>query len=273
MTQASADKSSYAQYFSVIHHYHHLRFKWIVRNFLHGVTGQRIAEIGAGDGGVIQLLREHNDVVGLDISETGIANLEQIGIEAALVDISCERLPFDDGGIDVFMMFEVFEHLKNPQNAVEELQRVVKPGGKILLSIPNPRTGHPYLYPALFGFRAFGRYLANNGFTVNRVVPYGFVPPLWSLLKPFVFTEKRMKLEDQPMPDQDDGGGTRHVPFSTRLNYASSSPFWTAIKPLRYAWLCVYDLTNSDREGSRKLFDRVASRQSHEERSVLAAGR
>jgi SAM-dependent methyltransferase len=272
MTQATADKSSYAQYFSVIHHYHHLRFRWIVRNFLQGVTGKRIAEIGAGDGGVIQLLREHNDVVGLDISETGIAYLKQIGIESALVDISCERLPFEDGQIDVFMMFEVFEHLKNPQNAVEELQRVVKPGGKILLSIPNPRTGHPYLYPALFGFRAFRRYLVNNGFTVNRVVPYGFVPPFWSLLKPFVFTKKRMEFEDQPSPPEDKGGGPPRVPLSTRLNYASSHPLWTAIKPRRYAWLCVYDLTNSDREGSRKLFDRVASRESHEERSVSAAG-
>ena len=138
---------------------------------------------------------------------------------------------------------------------------------------PNPRTGHPYLYPALFSFRAFRRFLANNGFTVNRVVPYGFVPPLWSLIKPFVFTEKRKKLEDHPLPRAYNGRGPHRVPFSTRLNYASSSPFWTAIKPRHYAWLCVYDLTNSDREGSRKLFDRGASRQSHEERAVLAAGR
>ncbi len=264
MTSATEDKSSYAQYFSVVHHYHQLRFQWIVKNFLKGVTGQRVAEVGAGDGGVIQFLREKNDVFGLDISETGVAYLKQLGINSALVDASSEPLPFDDAQIDIFMMFEVFEHLKNPQHAVEELQRVVKQGGKILLSIPNPRTGHQYLYPSLFRFRAFKEYLANNGFTVNRVVPYGFVPPLWPLVKPLVFTKKRIELEDKPMPAVGKETGKPHFPLTTRLNYASSAPFWTAIKPLRYAWLCVYELTNTDPQGSRKLFDRVASRESHE---------
>lgn len=265
MPEAADDKSSYAQYFSVVHHYHQLRFQWIVKNFLHGVTGKRIAEIGAGDGGVIQFLRENNDVVGLDISQTGIAHLKGLGIRSALVDISCECLPFDDGEIDVFMMFEVFEHLKNPQHAVEQLQRVVKRDGKILLSIPNPRTGHPYLYPSLFRFHAFKEYLITNGFTVDRVVPYGFVPPLWRLVKPLVFTKKRIELENKPIPSVGKQAGKPGIPLSSRLNHASSAPFWTAIKPLRYAWLCVYELTNSDPQGGRKLFDRVASRRSHED--------
>jgi len=264
MGQTSEDKSSYAQYFSAVHHYHQLRFQWIVKNFLQGVVGKRIAEIGAGDGGVIQFLREKNDVFGLDISETGIAHLKGLGINAALVDISCESLPFDDAQIDIFMMFEVFEHLKNPQHAVEELQRVVKPGGKILLSIPNPRTGHPYIYPGLFRFRAFKAYLTNNGFTVNRVVPYGFVPPLWSLVKPFVFTKKRIELQYTPTPATGKHADKLRFPMTTRLNYASSGPFCTAIKPLRYAWLCVYELTHNNSQSARKLFDRVASREMHE---------
>lgn len=264
MHQATEDKSSYSQYFSVVHHYHRLRFQWIVKNFLPGVTGKRIAEIGAGDGGVIQLLKDTNDVVGLDISETGIEYLRAMGIESALVDISCEALPFADDELDVFMMFEVFEHLKNPQHAVEEIQRVVKPGGKVLLSIPNPRTGHPYLYPGLFRFRAFKKYLASNGFKVHRVVPYGMVPPLWPLLRPLFFTKKRVELEDKPLAEKPEEGAKASYPLTTRLNYASSSGFWTAVKPLRYSWLSVYDLTNDDPDGSRKIFDRVAFRESHE---------
>lgn len=45
-------------------------------------------------------------------------------------------LPFEDEAFDQVVAIEVLEHLKNPGQAVQEIARVLKPGGEIVVSIP-----------------------------------------------------------------------------------------------------------------------------------------
>lgn len=259
MTQTVQDKQAYESYFARASTQHRLRYEWIVDTFLDDVQGERICEVGCGDGGVVQCLREDNDVVGVDISSAGIDQLTNMGIDAHLVDISSEPLPFDDAWFDTLIIFEVFEHLANPHHAVEEIQRVVRAGGRVLISIPNPRTGHPYIYPELLRFGAFKRYLRANGFTLVRTVPYGLCPPLWRLLRPLVFHPRRLAQSTKAVSTL---GGTVRAPWTTRLARAASGPLATRFKPARYAWLLVYELLNDDPEGARGLFDQVAAQTS-----------
>jgi len=74
--------------------------------------------------------------------------LEEIGYEVTAVDIDsnyskCQfadankKLPFNDSTFDLIWSTEVLEHLENPSFSVSEMQRVLKPGGKILLTTPN----------------------------------------------------------------------------------------------------------------------------------------
>ena len=46
-------------------------------------------------------------------------------------------LPFDDGRFDVIAIRSVVEHLEQPRETFRELSRVLKPGGKIFVNIPN----------------------------------------------------------------------------------------------------------------------------------------
>ncbi len=54
------------------------------------------------------------------------------------VDIvgSVYELPFEDESFDIVLCMVVMEHLEDPQSAIREMKRVLKPGGKILVSVP-----------------------------------------------------------------------------------------------------------------------------------------
>lgn len=53
-------------------------------------------------------------------------------------DIETEAFPFRDSTFDIVLMMQVMEHLgRNPINPLLEINRVLKPGGKLFLSTPN----------------------------------------------------------------------------------------------------------------------------------------
>lgn len=129
--------------------------------------GKAILEIGVGgEGGFLYFLREDNSIQGLDVSVSAKRNCERLGIPVELHNLDTDPLPFPDEHFDIVFAFEVFEHLANPQFALEEVYRVLKQKGRFLLSIPNPLIHHwPRLfYPTLFEEKAFREFLMVNGF-------------------------------------------------------------------------------------------------------------
>lgn len=68
-------------------------------------------------------------------------SLEQIhavtGDPVQRMDKDAPSLPFPDGTFDMVMTIDVHEHLKNPAAVNRELARVVKPGGKVIVTTPN----------------------------------------------------------------------------------------------------------------------------------------
>jgi SAM-dependent methyltransferase len=50
------------------------------------------------------------------------------------------KLPFKDNFFDIVFAFEVLEHLEFPEKVIEEIKRVIKPDGIILISLPNDYT-------------------------------------------------------------------------------------------------------------------------------------
>jgi len=75
--------------------------------------------------------------VGVDISESSVKEAIKLGLEAFSLDVSSQTLPFADSTFEMIYCSEVLEHLFNPDFAIEEFKRVLKPRGKILLSTPN----------------------------------------------------------------------------------------------------------------------------------------
>lgn len=152
------------------------RLRWTVGTFLPNCHAQRILEIGCGDGKLLSLLSGANDVYGVEASSTGVEKCVGRGLRAVCLDVSSVPLPFPDDHFDAVIILETLEHLMNPYYALLEIRRVLKEGARLICSVPNPRTGHPYLYPGLFDFSNFKRFLQQSGFRIDRIEPWEWVP-------------------------------------------------------------------------------------------------
>ena len=108
--------------------------------------GNRVLDAGCGTGyGLAMLLAEGPEsVTGVDISEEALAEAgTRLGDEAELVRADARDLPFDDDSFDMVVCFEVIEHMERQPEALDELKRVMRPGGVLLMSSPNPDVYPP----------------------------------------------------------------------------------------------------------------------------------
>lgn len=106
-------------------------------------------------------------------------------------------LPFADNEFDSALSSETFEHLPNPQHLAYELFRVLKPGGKLLLTVPFvwPEHEMPYDFSR---FTAVGieRILTNAGFktvSIKRSGTFGEVLvqlTVWAVCRSMLLMKK-----------------------------------------------------------------------------------
>jgi len=74
--------------------------------------------------------------VGVDFKAPEIHAGKLSTVSAVLED----QLPFDDESFDVVTMLAVLEHLSHPKEIVVEMERVLRPGGAVVLTVPSPRA-------------------------------------------------------------------------------------------------------------------------------------
>jgi SAM-dependent methyltransferase len=78
--------------------------------------------------------------VGLDIEHERTVEAHQESQQ--VVCGAGERLPFPDGWFDLVLSHEVLEHVQDDQAAIREIVRVLRPGGRLVLFVPN--RGYPF---------------------------------------------------------------------------------------------------------------------------------
>jgi len=80
-----------------------------------------------------------------------------------------------DGFFDVVMCTEVFEHIPYPIDTIREFSRLLKPGGKLVLTAPSNCLRHmdPYFFYTGFTDRWFEKVLSENGFVIDVLQPVG----------------------------------------------------------------------------------------------------
>jgi SAM-dependent methyltransferase len=130
----------------------HMRHFQTVLRILTTLGPGPLLEIGAVPGHLTLLIsRLGHELEAVDLDPDRIRDYTAAhGIPVRQVDIEREPLPFPDGHFSVAIFTEVLEHLRwNPIFALEEMARVTRPGGRILLSVPNITPAHRFRF--LFG--------------------------------------------------------------------------------------------------------------------------
>lgn len=93
--------------------------------------GSAVLDIGCRDGGLRRFLPQDIRYQGMDIAP------DFAGPDILIRDIS-EGLPFADASFDHVFCIEVLEHVPGPWAALTEIHRALRPGGVLVLSVPNP---------------------------------------------------------------------------------------------------------------------------------------
>ena len=97
-----------------------------------------VLEVGCGDASFTkELIRYSPDVTAIDISAQQIAENRRrfAGITFLQHDVA-ERFPFQDNSFEAIWCSEVLEHLFDPAFALREMHRIMKPGGRLLVTVP-----------------------------------------------------------------------------------------------------------------------------------------
>ena len=124
-----------------------------------------ILDLGSADGPSVGWLRERGHRIGMDIDPRGL----QVGDVCG----SALRLPFAAASFDVVAAFDVIEHCEPEERALAEVSRVLRPGGRFLMSVPayqwawtahDDHNGHYRRYSRKRAIAA----LTRAGFEVER---------------------------------------------------------------------------------------------------------
>ncbi|OFZ70011.1 MAG: hypothetical protein A3K03_09750 [Bdellovibrionales bacterium RIFOXYD1_FULL_44_7] len=109
-------------------------FRWIKR-MLDLQPGERLLDAGSGDGNLLRFLSEGVDVegVGVDSADPAISIAQSSYPTLKFIKADLRQLPFPAGHFDKVVCFNVIEHITEQETVMREFQRILKPGGKIIL--------------------------------------------------------------------------------------------------------------------------------------------
>jgi SAM-dependent methyltransferase len=117
-----------------------IRYERAVR-WIEPRPGLAVRDIGCKFGYLRQRLRqivEPLDYVGVDIDEATLRRIPDYDPREFLCHDVNDGLPFDDGSVDYYVCLEIMEHLESPTRFLQEVRRTMRPGGRLILSVPNP---------------------------------------------------------------------------------------------------------------------------------------
>lgn len=144
--------------------------------------GAKILDIGCRDGYLKRFLKGSYQYYGIDVAP------EFEAPDITIQDI-CAGTNFEAGFFDTAFCIEVLEHVTHPHSVLQEIHRILKPEGVLILSTPNPyhfkevlwnlfkvkdRQGHLFSWTR----QTMERFSRVAGFKLERTIGTYFHPPI-----------------------------------------------------------------------------------------------
>jgi SAM-dependent methyltransferase len=123
--------------------YWHLRFAG--RDILPFKGQGRLLDVGCGPGRLLQELRGQGwEVYGVDFSSVAVSRAQSVGLNVKEGDLLTAG--FESNFFDVVIFSHSLEHVYDPVATLQEARRVLKPGGWVLLYLPNAGSAEARLF-------------------------------------------------------------------------------------------------------------------------------
>jgi SAM-dependent methyltransferase len=142
--------------------------------------GGHALDVGCGSGAFLDVLKDVGwRTAGIEPAETALERARAKGHDVR--PGGAEALPFDAQTFDVVCLSHVLEHTHSPRRALQEVWRVLRPGGELVLAVPNYGGAQRRLFGRFwsgldlprhlyqFDRPTLGRYLAETGFAVEKM--------------------------------------------------------------------------------------------------------
>ena len=161
----------------------------VLRENIPDLARCRMLEIGCGNGSVLAYLRQNGiDIEGGDIFREGLKFCQQRAGSASLYQIDILAMPFINS-FDIVGLFDILEHIDEDEQALREINRALKPRGKVLLTVPaykflwshsDVQSHHKRRYTK----RDLVSKLERNGFVIDKLSFYMcFQFPLFAIVR------------------------------------------------------------------------------------------
>ncbi len=123
-----------------------IKFSLLDKNF----KGSKLIDIASGSGYVaIEMAKMGIEVIASDITEESLKFIEKCKEKFSLKNLdliicSADKIPIRSNSVDYAVANAILEHLVNERKAIKEWKRIVKPQGKIFLTVP---IKYKYIWP------------------------------------------------------------------------------------------------------------------------------
>lgn len=114
-----------------------LRYKMLISKV--SKANRNILEIGCGNGELICMFAEKGYIcIALDFSKNRLGKFKDKAEKFGILQLQGDgvNLPLQDSSVDLIICSEVLEHIKNYVKVLKEMYRVLKPHGRIIVSVP-----------------------------------------------------------------------------------------------------------------------------------------
>lgn len=102
---------------------------------IEGIANPKILNVGVATGATSDMLKKLGEVTSLEYDKDCCQFLrEQLNFD--VIQGSVTELPFPDKIFDLVCAFDVIEHIEDDSLALQEMVRVCKPGGRIMVTVP-----------------------------------------------------------------------------------------------------------------------------------------